>query len=134
MKRKRLLLIVGCLVAFVLGFGIPWLTAPRFTRENIHAIQIGMTEQQVNSVLGTKAELFPSERTRYGNRGTSTGVSLFRDPLARDAGQLGKEWLGEKISVFVWFDEAGRVVQFTDGIILEDDESFLTKLRRWLGM
>src|SRR5262245_29250318 len=98
MNQKRLLLALGCLAAVLLaGYVALRLTATRqqFTSENIKAIKTGMTEQEVDAVLGAKAEVFPSDRTCYGFRGRC-GLELLQD-------STGKEWLGDKISVAVWF-------------------------------
>jgi len=52
MKRKRLLLILGCLAGVLLaGYSTLWLTASRqhITEENIQAIKMGMTEAEVEA-------------------------------------------------------------------------------------
>jgi hypothetical protein len=41
--------------------------------------------------------------------------------------------VAEEISVWIRFDQAGRVVNLLSGIP-NRKESFLAKLRRWLGM
>jgi hypothetical protein len=127
-KFRRWLLILGCLAAVVLaGYLTLRLTAPvhRFKTELINSIKWGMTENEVDAILGTKAEVFPWKRTTY--------------PLDLKAGEDDefiskcREWLGEKTSVLVYF-ESGRVQWYLEGDILDDQESFLDKLRRWLGM
>jgi hypothetical protein len=62
MKHKRLLLILGGLAAVLLaGYGTLRLTAPRpkLTLENIEAIDDGMTEQEVEKILGRRPETIP---------------------------------------------------------------------------
>lgn len=115
MKCKRLLLIFGCLTAVLLaGYVTLRLTAPphRFTYEDFKALRLGMTEADVETVLGAKA-------------------SCIRNPRA-------KEWYGEGYSAFVFFDEAGRIEHIGGGNDVNLNgpvrDSFLAKLRRWLGM
>jgi len=142
MKRKRLLLIVGCLVAILLaGYGTLRLTAPRhrITWETVQAIQKGMTEEDIKAFLGVEAGDYSSKK--YGGKfyeipggkfpGTTPGIKGY--DLVKEWG--GKFWVSDEAAVWVRFDEAGRVTESLRGSVPEDgDESFLTKLRRWLGM
>ena len=62
-KRKRLLLMLACLAAVLLaGYGTLRLTAARhnITDESIQAIQEGMTEKEVETVLGGRAGVYTS--------------------------------------------------------------------------
>jgi len=133
MKRKRLLLIFGCLAAVLLaGYATLWLTAPRhrITKESYDAIQIGMTEQEVEAVLGARAGVHTS-RCDTG----SYGIGRCGDPMLGKDIKAGKEWVTEAVSVYIFFDENGRVARKCSGTgVAHENESFLCKVRRWLGM
>jgi hypothetical protein len=153
MKRKTLLLILGSLAAVLLaGYGTLRLTAPRhrITDENFAAIQKGMTEAEVEAILGVPAGVYSSK----GNTGFYGpplapfmgfgGSSIEKEPIWGEfllgSGSFlvqtlgGKEWVGEDLCVYVRF-EAERVVATRCGeIIPSTDVSFLAKLRRWFGM
>jgi len=150
MKRKRLLLIVGCLAAVLLaGYATFRLTAPRhrITIESFQAIREGMTELEVEAVLGAPAGVYSTE--------AQTGFYLpkFRiswpakwiyasdaDIFIRTGSDLiekqgGKEWVGEELSIYICFNEGGRVLESRSGQVPPTrNESFLAKLRRWLGI
>jgi hypothetical protein len=153
MMRKRLLLILGCVASVLLaGYLTLRLTAPqrhRITKENVEAIQKGMTEEEVDAILGVPAGVYSS--------GIRTGYPLF-DSIMEDHGvpdgcfytdgdgiifipielvqkRGGKEWAGDDACVYVRFDETGRVAETKRGLVFRLwNESFLTKLRRWMGM
>jgi len=128
MKRKRVLLFWGCLVSVLLaGYVTLWLTRrdTPFKSEAIKSVKWGMTENEVNAVLGAQAEVFPFKRALY--------------PLILKRGKDDefisncKEWIGEETSVLVYFDR-GRVQWYIEGVILDNNQSLLDKLRRWLGI
>lgn len=130
--RKRLLLILGCLVAVLLaGYLTLWLTAPRhhITEENVAAIKEGMTEGEVEAILGVKAGDYSSKQTggQFEDIGT-TGPDIVKS-------RGGKYWVGEETGVWVRFDEAGQVADIWPGFFIPSgNESLLAKLRRWLGI
>jgi hypothetical protein len=139
MKRKRLLLILGCLATVLLaGYGTLRLMAPqhRITKENIAAIKEGMTEAEVQALLGVPAGDYSSKQTGgvfiLGDRPWADSFFAGPDIVERDG---GKFWVGDETSVWVRFDDVGQVVVVWPGrFIANGNESFLTKLRRWLGM
>jgi hypothetical protein len=115
MMRKRLLLMLGCVAAMLLlGYVALWLTTPRhrFTYEDTKGLRPGLTEPDVEALLGAKA-------------------SCIRNPRA-------KEWYGEGVSVFVFFDKDGRIEHIGQGNFPALNgpvrDSFLDKLRSWLGI
>ena len=137
--RKRLLLILGCVASVLLaGYVTLRLTAPRhyLFSKNFDSIQKGMTEDEVEAILGARAgahvegALTGSYRVDGKNK---EGWDLIKE-------RGGKEWLGDDVCIYIRFDEEGRVAEshrttyysmvFTNNL----DESFLRKLRRWLGM
>jgi hypothetical protein len=63
MRRRRLLLVVGLLVAATLGIGLYlWITTPRpgVTRENFRRLRVGMTLQEAEEIMGGRAKEEPS--------------------------------------------------------------------------
>jgi hypothetical protein len=136
LKRKRLLLILGSLAAVLLaGYGTLRLTAPRhhITEETFQAIQEGMTEKEVETILGAKAGVYTSRCQTGAYPVGRCGDPVVGCDLMR--GCPGKEWVTEGISVYVLFDEHDRVARTHKGIgVLTGNESFLAKLRRWLGI
>jgi hypothetical protein len=123
-RRKRTLLAIGLLVvlAVVLAIGMPWMTAPahRITLRNIEKIQGGMTEPQAEAILGAPAGDYSDGRNQPAG-----GVSSF-------PGGLNKKWIAEDCAVELAFAPNGRV----GGISMTDarPESWLARLRRWLGL
>jgi hypothetical protein len=131
-KRKRPLLVFGCLAAALLaGYVALWLTAPRhrISPDNILLIQRGMSEKQVEGVFGVPAGVYAS-----GASGLYVPATYFNHMGWVDRSAWGKEWVGEEISCSITFNE-GKVDEvywaFTISI---ENESFLAKLRRWLGI
>lgn len=92
--RRASLFVVGSLVLFVLailaGYCLNFLGDP-VNRANYRRIAAGMTEQEVESLLGWGQEY--SDRPDFSD---FQGTQL--------------TWCGDEYSVVVWFDEDGRVV------------------------
>jgi len=138
MKRKRLMLIIVCLAAVLLaGYVTLWLAAPkhRITWDNICDIKKGMTQEEVENVLGVPPGIYSSYPTGHyvfsdklwGKLGPATGKDFIKK-------FGGKEWVRDGVSAYVLFDENGRAADIQGGLCLVGNESFLAKLRRWLGM
>jgi hypothetical protein len=139
MMRKRLLLILGCLVSVLLaGYGTLRLTAPpqhRITEENIAAIKLGMTEKQVEAILGGPAGIYAfGAVTGHYPWPMHCSPPITGLDLAKETGGKGKEWVAKDISIFVLFDGEGRVRRTIEGRSEIGTDSFLDKIRRWLGM
>jgi hypothetical protein len=139
MKHKRLLLILGCLAALLLaGYATLRLTAPQhqITADNIEAIKKGMTEDEVEAILGVPAGDYSSgqfgghffENEKNPDSDVVTGLELVKK-------RGGKIWAGNETSVWIHFDDSGRVTEkWCHFHAIPTSESFLDKLRRWLGM
>jgi len=132
MTRKRLLLSFGFLAALLLaGYVTLRLTAPprhRITQENIEAIRVGMSEDEVEAILGVPAGNYCSFECFYS-------YPAFARQEPTDLPGNKKEWVGEDNCIRVRFDDSGRVAAMRYGHVLgRVSEPFLTKLRRWLGM
>jgi outer membrane protein assembly factor BamE (lipoprotein component of BamABCDE complex) len=148
MKPKRLLLIVAFFASFLLaGYVALRLTVPcnQITEQSLLAIEMGMTEEQVEELFGVPA----------GDYGSGGGTGWYSS-APKDAAMEktityqnkhffegtdfvkflgGKEWVGEDMSVYVQFDQAGRVQEVLRGDVSPTrGESFLAKLRHWLGI
>ena len=127
MTRKRLLLILACFAAMLMaGYVTLRLTAPgrhQITEENCKAIQIGMTEEEVNAILGVESGDYST-----GAYKEDTAYKL----LIRQGS--GKAWIADDAAIRVSFNEAGKVaaICFTSGP--GEPNTFLNKVRRWLGM
>jgi outer membrane protein assembly factor BamE (lipoprotein component of BamABCDE complex) len=140
-KCRRWLLIFGCLGAILLaGYLTLWLTAPkhRINEHNIAAIDFGMSEKEVEEIFGVPAGDYSTkdEHWLYIQEKTRIKDGLIRihvDILAKDPD--GKFWKGDESSVWLRFDEAGKVADIWSSWEGPNaDQSFLAKLRRWLGM
>lgn len=140
MKRKRLLLFLGCSVSILLaGYATLRLTAPRdrINQENIEKICKEMSEKEVESILGVPAGVYSSiDRTGlYESKGWYIFVG---SDLIQSGG--GKEWVGRDVTVLINFDEHGRVSHIMKGrtksSLAQEGAGIdlLAKLRRWLGM
>src|SRR5260370_221872 len=131
MMRKRLLIILGCLVVVLLaGYGMLWLTMPRtINEENFQAINKGMTENEVEAILGGRCSSNAPLGCLYFSQGG--WGNLVKEEFVRN--RHGKEWKGKISCLFICFNETGRVEETYLGFVIQD-ESFLAKVRRWLGM
>jgi hypothetical protein len=128
MKRKRLLLIFGCLAAVLLaGYVTLRLTAPRhaITSTNVQAIQEGMTEAEVVEILAVPAGNYSTGKYQGVEHYAIVSLIFSRG---------GKVWLGDEAGIWVQFDQAGKVCDKSCVWFTRPEESLLAKLRRWLGM
>jgi hypothetical protein len=125
MKWKRILLILGCLAAMLLaGYATLRLTGPtphRITKENCEAIQLGMTEEEVKGLLGV-----PGDYSTGSQEDDNAKIELLKG--------TGEFWIADAVAIRVVFDEAGQVAVIWVSERPNRPESFLAKLRRWLGM
>jgi hypothetical protein len=115
MKSRTVLLIVlvvGCailLVALMAPFLLP---GGNITRRNFERIKVGMKEKEVEDILGPKGDY-------------SSGIEL--------AGPA-PQWMTNNALVWVWFDSERRVISKDFVVPHLVQESFLGKLRGWLGL
>jgi len=121
-KSRALLLMLALVVCLAAGFVVfLWVTAPghHITFENLQQIQAGMTEQEVETILGAPAGDYSNGRTRmWGGVSISKGVN--------------KKWIADDCAIEVAFAPNGRV----GGLCITDarPETWIDKLRRWLGL
>lgn len=130
--RKRLPVLVGVLFVLVAGAGLvtAWFRSCFLSNsinlENFAKIQPGMSESDVEAILGALAGDY------------SSGWVKILPPAAEVVGcwspPVKKAWITDEGCIVVFFDESGKVVsaQFWEPIVLE--ESLLEKVRRWLGL
>ena len=104
MKRTRLLLFLGCLASVLLaGYGTLWLTNSkhRITEENIRAVKIGMTEKEVEELLGVPAGVYaPGAATGLYPFPMSCLVTPGLDMARSGRWKPGKEWVAKDVSIF----------------------------------
>lgn len=128
--RKRLFLGLGLPALLLLGgYLLLWLTIPpgyRITDENLERILPGMTEKEVERILGVPAGNYSGKRGYFASRPP--------DELERLLRQGHKEWVGEGLSIVVRFNEQGVVLNASRGANFGSSPSFLDRLRRWLGI
>jgi outer membrane protein assembly factor BamE (lipoprotein component of BamABCDE complex) len=137
MKNKRYLLLVvlplislGVCVVVVVRSSLP----TRFTQLQCDRIQIGMTEDQVERVMGVPAGYHAKEPPRvYGP------LAFDFTPEGRTVSntqQTQKCWGGDEGIVVVVFDKQGKVTQkmYHDAIIDHESKAgqMLRKARNWL--
>ena len=138
-KRKRLLIFVGLAVMLFAGYATLRLTAPphRITPVNIAAIRKGMTEREIENILGAPAGDYASAQASAMYQNLTYHVD--EDGKGWNGYELvkkwgGKVWVAEEGFLWVRFDDAGKVAETARHILVQQPESFLAKLRRWLGM
>lgn len=127
---KQLLRQLGILVAVAaVGFvALLWWTGPRqrFDVLQFYKVDKGMTEAEVVWLLGAPAGNYSSGflRTEYWRSwgGPETGAELVQT-------EGGKEWIDDKLSLYVLFDEDRRVLASYVGSTYRI-ESVLEKLRK----
>jgi hypothetical protein len=140
MKRKRMLLILGCLAAVLLaGYGTLRLTVPgphRINLDNILSLRPAMTEGQIEEILGARAGVFSSHgRTGfYFIEDVANDLEIMKTGLELIQEKAGKEWVADDFTVYVRFDGAGRAQEILQGYLDNSEPTLLAKLRRWLGM
>jgi hypothetical protein len=144
--RKRLLFLVTVLAVVLLGgYLLLWLTAPRhrITLESFEQIKAGMTETEVEIVLGQVGDESPVgsvhpgikrflEQIRRSGvpdiRRVSYGPGYGSEDIAR-----WKTWLGENCCILAGFNEQGKLID-KHITLRAGEESLLAKLRRWVGL
>jgi hypothetical protein len=138
LKRKLVLLVLGCLALVLMaGYVTLWLTASRhrITQENLNKIQKGMTEKQVEAMLGARPGDYSSGQTVvFFAEAKDPGIINLFEPadLVKERG--GKCWVADDAALWLRFDDGGHVTEVDFGMTWPGNESFLAKLRRWLGM
>jgi hypothetical protein len=126
MTRRRLLLFALAAAVVLFGASI-WLLWPRacaITQENIDRIKVGMTFAEVEQILGGP----PRDENHRG--------ALYIDALHISHAHKEddcRQWIGQEHGVTVYFADQ-RVSASRHGDVVWLEESFLDRLRRWLGL
>jgi hypothetical protein len=117
MRRRKLLVALAGLAVVAAGAVVLWPEPPsRITRENFDRIREGMTQAEVEAILGPPGDY----RTRLGDtkyqQGWQTDVDEYEDPtiatwnrLLHGGGVSVADWVGDTIWVQVFANDA-RVV------------------------
>jgi outer membrane protein assembly factor BamE (lipoprotein component of BamABCDE complex) len=123
MRKRSRVLLWAVLLAALVGAGlldIQVALAPRhrITFDNLKNVQFGMTEQDVETILGA-----PSGDYSNGKTQTSGSVSY--------SGGVNKKWIAADCAIELAFAPDGRVGAIA---ITDARESLIQKLRRILGL
>jgi hypothetical protein len=133
MKRK-LKWIGVVLVVLLLGFGTVLFLWPRdrITAESWQKIRLGMTEDEVENILGGSG-LCRKEFWNYYFTTVLHGTHLW-EPQDRILNlQTSKYWKGPCAAIIIDFDHENRVVCKGFSEVQFSDPSFIDRLRDWLG-
>src|SRR5262245_59132749 len=131
MSKRRLAWIAGTLVLLLAaGYGVLWLTAPRhdINHKSFEAIKMGMTEQQVEAILGVPAGDYTTGPVIGWPEISSNGWAICWER------QPHKSWISNEAAIHVYFDEQGLVKRTTHRKPWLSEESLWARLRRWLGI
>jgi len=125
-RRRPLLLFLLFAALLVAAFGV-WIVLPHpgVTRANIARIEEGMTRHEVESLLGGKPAEHPAPQ-----------ANCIGFPVPYPAKIIvGEYWWGGDVAVIVRFDNTGRVSmsQMLDIVYTKQTDTFLDRIRRWLG-
>src|SRR5262245_51350584 len=130
MQRRSVQLLASLVAIAVLLCWALWLLSPvdRVNRESFARISLGMTEAEVEEVLG-----------RPNANGAADAIIMFEgvpesfaDPVAFPAERL-RQWASREHAILVEFDERGQVTGRYFGHV-NPPEGLLRKLRRRFGL
>ncbi len=129
-KRTWRLLLTGFIVVLMawgsfLAFR-PFAPRHRIDREGVRELREGMSEAEVEQVLGVPAGDYSSRKRSYAGEDV-TFVALYTD-LDQ------KEWVGDEVRVSVGFGPDGKAWTIYRSWPFCDDEDFLDRLRRLLHL
>jgi hypothetical protein len=135
--RKWVLYGVGSLVCLLLLTDlIPRFLAPthRINRESYDFLRGGMTEEEVEEILGVPAGNYNT--VHVSEFPCLSGLQL---PKPKVCGQITavtvwKEWKGNDAIVEIGFDSGGKLIFGFYRPVFRPDESFLEKLHRWFSL
>jgi hypothetical protein len=105
------------------GYLALWLSASRhrINQESIKLIEIGMTQSEVEALLGAPPG-------NYSVGGISAHA-IPPPPYRRE------DWIGDECAVDVYFDSSGNVIGVSVNPVFKvPRESMVAKIRRWLGL
>jgi hypothetical protein len=124
MKRRRFFLSVAVLAVVLAGGLAVLIFLPRspISQRNCDRIQLGMSEAEVESILG-------GPQGNHQDRQVDINV-----PLPPRQGLFMKVWIGNDGAALVYFDKANKVGHVHFAPALNRDDSFLGRIRRWLRL
>jgi hypothetical protein len=130
MMRQKLAWVAVLVLLTGLGAGAWWVgfapSAARhnITRQSLGEIMPGLTEPAVEQLLGGPAGDYSGGKVTVGAL-----------DLVMPVGATTKEWIGDDVAIIVCFDAGGRVL-FAQPLEMfpVPRESFLERLRHWLGL
>ena len=111
MTRRRLLILSALLLLPLVGFGIYFLTPPKpgVTRENFRRLHKGMTQEEVESILGGKGRIDGLMIRPYlGERGTH--VEDWRNQIYISITFDGSEAIGGLCTGLEFDQETGECI------------------------
>ena len=130
----RLRLVFAAAGLLLLGGLFLWLMVPRhrITADSIRRIELGMTHQQVEIILGGQAGNYSHPKTHAIYSFGCTGPPI--DELRNcNSARHVEEWIGQNAAVKICFDADDRVLDFVQGIVIPVQPSLLDEIRWWLG-
>jgi hypothetical protein len=144
MKRKRARIAIAVVVLLLIGAGVFFLwPQDRTTRASWERIQVGMTEKEVEAILGgpglTWDEYQAKELEAQEGGQALMPDEVLDEPMGGflpDALDKTRVWRGRRGELGVQFDHGGqaRHKYFKGGQIIRGaDPSFFGRLRDWLG-
>src|SRR6516162_5242439 len=137
MKHKRLLLILGCLMSVLLaGYVTLRLSAPRhrITADNIQAIRAGMTAKEVEEILGAPPGYYCSRKDEEVIAVIAPGcLEAPTTTMELERTSDRKFWVSDEGGIWIRLREDGKVATVIRLSVPNAEETFLAKLRRWLG-
>ena len=108
MTKRWLLLLVFLAIT---ASAILWVRAarhqPRISIDSYNQIQEGMSQAEVEAILGGPPGDYSSRKWAGETRVGFPGGILSIGPLDNDR---AKNWSGEELTITLWFDPAGRVI------------------------
>jgi hypothetical protein len=136
MKRKLKWTAI-CLALLVLGFGVALFLWPRdrITRESCEQIRIGMTEKEVEGILGGQGMDAAEYREALKKQAGRFRQAVGRGPLqmAFNFGGYRRFWIGRRGYMEIHFEQ-DEVVFFRNFQEWEPtDPNIIDRLRDWLG-
>jgi hypothetical protein len=143
-KRRTLVCLALAIVAIGVGIYLCLPRSPRFTVEQFDRIQIGMTQAEVEAVLGCSPGNYTQSKLNE-----SVLLLAEADENYHDAREFSQHWVGDTpepcyfardgsarkwaIGARVRFDAAGRVIGIDSFSASYSSPTLLAQLRAWVG-
>jgi len=126
-------LVIGFSIVLLLYFLTTMQPTYRINRQAFERIELGFTESQVNSILGTSPGLYCSSSTRTIG-GPLLNPALFSSKgVMQDDGSIAKGWMSDEGFIIILFDYNGRVVNMGFDIVICNETSFWERVRKALN-